>query len=290
MTAIPLRVAGLIGHPVSHSRSPALQQAAFDALGLAARYELWDTAPEDLPERIAALRAPDALGANVTIPYKTVVPRLLDGVHTEAARLTGAVNTIVREVRGDGVALIGYNTDVSALRRVYTERVPRPDGARMLVLGGGGAARSAVAAALLDGAEPWVAARRVEAAWALLEELGERFGGCSPYHALDLTNERELAEALSGTAILINATPIGTLDPAACPIPLALLDHLPGDAFVFDMVYNPPTTALVRAAAARGLRACGGLPMLLYQGAEAFTLWTGQPAPLAVMRAALGLV
>jgi shikimate dehydrogenase len=282
--------AGLIGHPVAHSRSPALQHAAFDALGVSARYELWDTPPEALAARIASLRASDILGANVTIPHKTAVYSLLDAIPSEAARLTGAVNAIARVERADGVKLLGYNMDVSALRRVFAEQGPALAGRRLLTLGAGGAARSAVAAALLEGAAPWVAARRVDAAEALLAELRVRHGGNHPARALDLADERTLTEALRQTAILVNATPIGTLDPAASPIPLALLDALPDDADVFDMVYNPPATALVRAARERGLRASGGLPMLLYQGAEAFTLWTGRIAPLAAMRAALGMV
>lgn len=282
--------AGLIGHPVAHSRSPALHQAAFDALGIAAHYELWDTPPEALAARVAALREPDMLGANVTIPYKTAVLALLDAIPSESARLPGAVNTITREERAGGVALLGYNTDVSALRRVFVERGLSLAGRRLLTLGAGGAARSAVAAALLEGAEPWVAARRSHAAETLLAELQNRHGGNRPAYVVDLADERALATALRETALLVNATPIGTLDAEASPIPLALLDALPADAYVFDMVYNPPTTALVRAARDRELRASGGLPMLLYQGAEAFTLWTGQPAPLAVMRAELGVI
>lgn len=290
MTATTILRAGLIGHPVAHSRSPALQQAAFDTLSVAARYELWDTPPEALAERIASLRASDILGANITIPYKTAVRDLLDVIPSEAARLTGAVNAIAREERAEGVRLLGYNMDVSALRRVFAEQGLALAGKRLLTLGAGGAARSAVAAALLEGAEPWVAARRLDAAETLLAELRVRHGGNRPTRALDLADERALTAALRQTALLVNATPIGTLDPVASPIPLALLDALPDDAYVFDMVYNPPATALVRAARERGLRASGGLPMLLYQGAEAFTLWTGRPAPLAAMRAALGMM
>lgn len=282
--------AGLIGHPVAHSRSPALQQEAFDALGIPARYELWDTEPYDLPARVTALRGADMLGANVTIPYKITVCDLLDAVRSEEARLTGAVNTIVCAQSGDCVALAGHNTDVSALRRIFTEQARQLSGVRVLVLGAGGAARSAVAGALLDGAVPWVAARRPEAGRALLTEMGQRIALPAASQAFDLLDVRALTEALRETAILVNATPLGTLDSTVSPMPLALLDALPMGAFVFDMVYNPPATALVRAATARGLRASGGLPMLLYQGAAAFTLWTGQPAPLEVMRAALGLV
>jgi shikimate dehydrogenase len=110
------------------------------------------------------------------------------------------------------------------------------------------------------------------------------------WRALALDDGAAMADALVDCDVIIQATPVGTGDPDASPIPLAWLERLPPHAFVFDMVYRPPETALIRAARARGLRAVGGLVMLLYQGAAAFTLWTGREAPLAVMRTALGLV
>lgn len=311
-----MRLTGLIGSPLGHSRSPAMQQAAFDALDIAARYELWETSLEGLGERVAGLREPGILGANVTIPYKTAVMPLLDVV-TPEARSVGAVNTIVREdVAADGSArLIGHNTDFTALRRVLREHDAWSAGRRMLVLGAGGAALAALAVALLEGAEVCVAARRVEAARSVLADLrrrthvgaaaaegpesGRRESGTTESGILGApedwlacavpldSDSTSLRDALTRTTVLVNATPIGTRDPAAMPLTGELLEQLPSGSFVFDMVYNPPETSLVRAARARGLRASGGLVMLLYQGAEAFTLWTGQPAPLDVMRAAL---
>ena len=330
---------GLIGYPVGHSRSPAMQQAAFDALGIAARYALWETVPEDLAARVASLRAPDMLGANVTIPYKTAVLPLMDEL-AETARLAGAANTIVRAEgeAGGQVRLIGHNTDVAGLRRALVEADAwrgMTAGRRVLLLGAGGAARAALAVALLEGAAVTFAARRVEAGRAVIgvltpqlplpaERGGEgtenaegakvRRGGilvsqphdpqrehgrngdevvapggrqAVPDTAIALGDAPQLAAALEQTALLVNATPVGTSDPDAAPFALDLLARLPADAFVFDLVYSPPETALVRAARSRGLRASGGLPMLLYQGAEAFTLWTGQSAPVEVMRAAL---
>lgn len=295
-------LAGLIGHPVAHSRSPALQQAAFDALGIAARYELWDTPAEALAARVAALREPGYLGANVTIPHKAAVIPLLDALDPLAARL-GAVNTIAREPAERGSArLVGHNTDVTGLRRSLREGGAAMAERRMLVLGAGGAAQAALGVASLEGAAVWLAARRVEAARAALDvffqrrvhahapvsadELDELDG---PERAIALDDVERLSAALAESAVLINATPVGTRDPEASPIPVELLRRLPADAFVFDMVYNPPATALVRAARALGLRASGGLPMLLYQGADAFRIWTGRAAPLEVMRAALGV-
>lgn len=309
--ATPHRV-GLIGHPVDHSRSPAMQQAAFDALRLDIQYELWDTTTGDLRKRIEALRQPDMLGANVTIPHKIAVMPYLDSLSSTARHLAGAVNTIVREETPHGVRLIGHNTDTTALLRILDEqRVWRPD-LRALVLGAGGAAQAALGAILARGGQPWVAARKRSDARQALDSLYARreeaardasasatsasgvfFAGAftAPDHlksyALSLDDLDAIAQALAETRLLINATPVGTRDPMASPIPIDLLRRLPRDAFVLDLVYNPPETAVVRAAHAIGLRATGGFSMLLYQGAESFTLWTGFEAPLATMRAAL---
>ncbi|MFI5271582.1 MAG: shikimate dehydrogenase family protein [Ktedonobacterales bacterium] len=282
-----LRRAGLIGMPVAHSRSPVMQQAAFDALGLAARYELWETPPEALAARIASLRAPGMLGANVTVPYKLAVVPLLDSLGTEV-RTLGSVNTIVRvaDAEGSGGALLGgHNTDVAGLRRALREAGAQLAGKRMLVLGAGGAARAALAVARMERARVRIAARRPTVAADALGSMPMLGAG----DIVALGDTSRLAALLGETDVLVNATPVGTLDAAAAPLPLDLLDRLPLGAFIFDLVYNPPETALVRAARARSLRASGGLPMLLYQGAEAFTLWTRQPAPLAAMRAALGI-
>ena len=288
-------VVGLIGHPVAHSRSPAMQQAAFDALGISARYELWDTLPDDLPARVDSLRQPGALGANVTIPYKSAVLPLLDTVDEHARRI-GAVNTIVCQKLTEGVRLVGYNTDREGVGRVLKHFDPGANCHRaVLILGSGGAALAAVAGALYDYGRVWVAARRPEGAADMLRGYWQRRLGdkASPTlwldHALDLNDESTLAKRLSNTSTLINATPVGMNDPDAAPLDLELLRQLPSGAFVFDMIYAPPETALVRAARALGLRASGGMPMLLHQGAAAFTLWTGRPAPLGAMRAALGL-
>lgn len=290
----PRRVA-LIGHPVAHSRSPALQEAAFAALGIPARYELWDTPPEDLPERVAALRGPEMLGANVTIPYKVAVGRLVDELAPEVTRAGGAINTITRAEGASGIRLVGHNTDLSALARVIEENLgtsgertestatlPRA----MLVLGAGGAARAALGAARMLDYMPWVAARSLASARAALA------GGpdCWSAQALDLNDRESLAAVLPSVGVVVQATSVGMEAPDASPLPLDLLGSLPAGALVVDLVYAPPVTALVRAAHSAGLRAVGGLDVLLYQGMEAFRLWTGQPAPEAEMRAALTAV
>jgi shikimate dehydrogenase len=277
------RLVGLIGYPVGHSRSPAMQQAAFDALSISAHYLLWETPPDTLAERIASLRAPEMLGANVTIPHKTAVVPLLDALASSAKQAGGAVNTIVREQDG---TLTGHNTDVTGVLWVLDAHTAG-DGKTeqsLLVMGAGGAARAAWVAARERGMALRVAARNPPAAHQALDALG-----LSSAEVLAIDDHAAMTRALAASGVLINATPVGMENPLASPLPAELLAHMPPNALVFDMVYAPPETALLRAAQSLGLRTAGGLEMLLEQGAAAFQLWTGQPAPLAVMRAALGL-
>ena len=286
------RRVGLIGHPIAHSRSPAMQQAAFDALGISARYELWDVPHATaLAERVAALRQPGILGANVTIPWKEAIIPLLDDLDDSARRIAGAVNTITYAETAQGVRLMGHNTDAPALDRILEELGSWPDTRRMLILGAGGAAQAALGVAFMRDVEPWLAVRHVESAREAMAKLAARLP--VPEHWRDYTFALDdlsaVAAALRDSQILVNATPVGVGDAGASALPLDLLAALPSDAVVLDLIYAPPETTLVRAARARGLRAEGGLPMLLYQGALAFTLWTSQPAPLDVMRRALAI-
>jgi shikimate dehydrogenase len=267
---------GLIGWPVEHSLSPAMQNAAFAACGLDWRYELWPTPIETLAERVAGLRQAGVAGANVTVPHKTAVLPLLDKVQPGAAAV-GAVNTIVH----DGLALIGYNTDLAGFRQALAEAGGVAPGGRAVVLGAGGAARAACAALQQQGIPVLVLARRMDAAHQLADDLGAHgpIGG-GPLAAATLRL------VLRDAALLVNATSVGmwpTVDESPLPPGVAL----PPGLLVYDLVYRPRPTRLLAEAAAAGCRTLDGLGMLLHQGAAAFTLWTGQPAPLAVMRAAL---
>ncbi len=275
-----LRV-GLIGDPVAHSRSPDMHNAAFAAAGIDARYALWPTPAADLAARIASLRESDVLGANVTIPHKLAVIDLLDALD-DSARRVGAVNTIVNQ---DG-ALAGANTDAPGLAAALTE-VGRGHVTRGIVLGAGGAARAAIVA-LADCAARaiTVAARRLDHAEALVDEMQPRL----PRVALDagpLVTGGRLVSSLANADVVINATPIGMAHAPGSPLDAAQLAALPPHALVADLLTTP--TALVTHARARGLAAMDGLPMLARQGALAWELWTGQPAPLDAMRHALGL-
>jgi shikimate dehydrogenase len=293
-----LRV-GLIGNPVAHSYSPRFQQAAFDALGIPARYELWQTPASELPARVASLRASGCLGANITIPYKEAVLPLVDVVDPMAARI-GAVNTIVHRDE----YLYGYNTDAPGLLRALVEQgVGRQlenagvslKGYTAVLLGAGGAARSAafaLASASID--DLFIVNRNLERAQQLAAEV-QQDSACQVF---SLSNPDFLIPR--STSLIINATPVGMHvsnkqvgegsqeEPEdVSPLPAEVLARFDAGTFVLDMIYNPVQTQLLRQARNLGLRAANGLSMLLHQGALAFTLWTGQPAPLEIMRSTL---
>lgn len=258
----------LIGHPVEHSLSPAMHDAAFAALGLPHRYELRDVTAERLREAVAGLRADDVLGANVTVPYKEDVARLLDALADDAARI-GAVNTVVR----DRTRLVGHNTDAHGFAAATRDAGGASlfAGKRVLLLGSGGAAR-ACASALADAREIRVANRTPRRAERLLRDLAIANGRVVPWPAS--------AGALDVDAV-VNATTLGLHgeDPLrGLPLPPCVVDIVPTAA---------ETPLVARARRAHHTVVVDGLAMLLHQAARAFELWTGQRAPLEVMRAAL---
>jgi shikimate dehydrogenase len=273
----------VLGWPVAHSRSPAMHNAAFAALGLDALYVPLAVPPARLPAALAALRALGIAGANATLPHKAALLALLDEVEP-AARAIGAVNTIVR----DGSRLLGANTDAEGLARSLQHAGVALAGTRALVLGTGGAARAAVVGLAAAGAgQIWVAGRRPDQAQQLSAELRAHCAPCA-LQACDLA--RLPPAALAACDLLVQATSATLGDGAhartfAAAIPLAAL---PAHAVVCDLVYKPLHTALMQRASERGLRTVDGLGMLLHQGALAFERWTDQAAPLDVMRAALG--
>jgi shikimate dehydrogenase len=266
----------LIGHPVAHSLSAAMQQAAFDARGIDASYELWDRAPIDLPDAIEELRSDEFLGANITIPHKERVVPLIDRL-TEDAAATGAVNTLTRE----GRRLIGHNTDVPGFAEALDQLVGRAKMPRQaVVLGAGGGARAVVFGLIRVGFQRVVVFNRhLHRAEGLVKHFARSAAHMDlkamPWHESII--EAELAK----TRVLVNATSIGLASDES-PIPA---DTLPPDLLVLDLIYK--RTRLLRDAEAAGCTARDGETMLLHQGAAAFTLWTGQAAPLDVMTAAL---
>lgn len=257
---------GIIGDPVAHSISPAMQQPALDALGVNAVYERWQTSASDLPNRIASLRQWGMLGANVTVPHKQAVISLLDEVSPLAMQV-GAVNTIVNN---DG-RLFGDNTDVYGFATALLEVRPDTATRRVTLLGAGGAARGvAVALAQIGVPSITIANRNQERAQALCDDLG-----LTNLQAAPLTNA-----LLGDTDILINATSLGWHS-GEMPIDAQSLALLPADALVVDLTYRD--TDLLDAARDRGLAVLDGLGMLVHQGARAFERFTGQTAPLDVM-------
>lgn len=266
----------LIGHPVAHSLSAAMQQAAFDSRGIDTSYELWDRAPLKLAAAVAEIRSGDFLGANLTIPHKERVVPLLDRL-TEEAQATGAVNTLTRE----GRRLVGHNTDVAGFTAALDRLVGRAKMPRQaVVLGAGGGARAVVHGLIRSGfLRIIVFNRHLHRAEGLVKHFGRSAAHMElralPWH------DSIIAAELAKSKILVNATSIG-LDPEVSPLPADILD---GHLLVLDLIYN--RTRLLRDAEAAGATAHDGETMLLHQGAAAFTLWTGQAAPLDVMGAAL---
>jgi shikimate dehydrogenase len=269
----------LIGHPVAHSLSAAMQQAALDAAGIDARYELLDVAVPELPEVIERLRDDEFLGANVTIPHKERAVPLVDRL-TEDAQSTGAVNTITRE----GRRLVGHNTDVPGFKVALDELIGRQKMPRTaVVLGAGGGARAVVHGLITAGFQRIIVFNRhLHRAEGMV-----RFFGRSAAH-MELRampwHESIIEVELSKTKILVNASSVG-LEADVSPISAELL---PPELLVLDLVYRPRRTRLLADAEAAGAAATmNGEVMLLHQGAAAFELWTGQPAPLDLMRAQL---
>ena len=277
-TTDQLQLAGVIGDPVAHSRSPALHNAAFAHLGLRARYELWPTPADQLAARIATLRAPHILGANVTLPHKIAVLELLDRLDPEV-EVIGAANTIIREADG---SLTGANTDARAfLASLREEGGYEPDGQSAVILGASGAARAAAVALVGAGvARLAVVNRTLERAEDLLGDLLAAAAGDPQLFAL-AAGDTDLPAVLAQATLIVNATSLGWHHDES---PLAM-QLIPPGALVFDMVYRP--TRLLREALERGARPLDGAGMLVRQAALAFERWTGQASPLEVMRAAM---
>jgi shikimate dehydrogenase len=270
------KVFALIGDPVEHTMSPAMHNAAFAELGLDCIYLPFHVNAHDLADAVSGLKALNVRGFNVTIPHKVSVVPMLDEVDPIAGKI-GAVNTVVN----DGGKLTGYNTDSSGFLRALLEQGIEPAGKDIVILGAGGASR-AISYILSDnGARLTILNRRQELDWAV--ELAGRIHRDlgKEVRALELTEEN-LSEVLAGADILVNATSVGmTPYDNGSPVPAGLLKS---GLTVFDIVYNPVRTRLLKEAAASGARTVSGVDMLAWQGALAFEKWTGCRAPVGLMR------
>jgi len=283
-------VVGVMGWPIEHSVSPAMHNAAFAALGLDGCYLAFAVPPQRLPEAVRGVRALGLRGVNVTVPHKQAVIALMDELTPEAARI-GAVNTIL--VRGgsvidgattsEGPALVGHNTDASGFLAALREAGFEPRGCRALVLGAGGAARAVVYALASVGAQVTILNRRPERAAALAAEYASFFPAARL--SAEILAPEVLARVAPGADLVVNATSLG-MAPAIDTTPWPEETPFPAGGLLFDLVYNPRQTRCMNQALAAGARALDGLRMLVYQGAEAFQLWTGVRPPADVMLAA----
>ena len=271
----------LLGWPARHSLSPVLHNAAFRAARLDLVYLAAPVPPDHVVEVVHALKMMGAVGANVTVPHKRAVVAACDHL-TDEAQLIGAVNTL--HVTEDG--LLGDNTDARGLLRALEEDVAQVRGDRFVLLGTGGAARAAAVAIGRLEASVHVIGRRQDAAGDIAA-LARRAG--SPHAevvVLGSDGQATLASAVAAAQVVINATPLGMAG-EELPAPLHALE--PGQV-AYDLVYEPAQTPFLAAARARGAAAHNGLAMLLGQAAVAYERWTGQDAPVEVMRAAVDQV
>lgn len=268
---------GVMGDPISQTKSPAMHSAALAAEGLAGTYVPLHVKQERLEDAVKGIVALGYRGVNVTVPHKVDVMKYVDAVD-EAAKQIGAVNTIVNE---DGV-LTGYNTDgIGYIRSLKEEAVPDLSGKHVLVIGCGGAARGIVYALLQEKPGSVLIANRTVAK---AQELADEWAHLG---AISACGVGDLAQILqeSHIDIVINTTSVGMYPKTGeLPIPAELLSpHM----VVSDLIYNPLKTELLARAEAIGCRIHNGLGMFVYQGAYAFEYWTGRPAPIAAMRSAV---
>ncbi len=260
----------VVGWPVRHSLSPVMHNAALRAQGLDLAYLALPVPPDRLLDVVAALGTVGFLGANVTVPHKQAVMEACDRL-TDEARLVGAVNTLHWAEERDG--LVGDNTDALGLQRALDQVEVDPGPA--VLLGTGGAARAAVVALARRGAPVTVVGRRPDAA-AEVAEVGTRAGGTTRSCGLDDTH---LAEVVGDAALVVNATPVG-MGHESLPAPFM---SLTSGQTAYDLIYAPPDTPFLQAAAAGGAAAHHGLSMLVHQASASYERWTGRAAPVEIM-------
>jgi shikimate dehydrogenase len=287
------RCCAVYGFPIRHSASPAMHNAAFAKLGLNWRYLAFEVHPANLRTAIAGAKAMQFAGLNLTVPHKVLAMDIVDALD-ESAKTWGAVNTVRfegRDAKGDWRPLRefekdsprefrahGFNTDADGISRSLSEDLGLTlPGAKVLLIGTGGAGQVAALRLASENMSELFLSDFVRAkAEAVAQEIRKR------HPRVKVT----IGFPKGPVDLLLNATPLGLKPGDASPLdgtPFVLSQA----RTVYDMVYNPPATSLLKAAKAAGCKTANGLGMLLYQGAKAFEIWTGQPAPLAVMRRAL---
>lgn len=274
------QVYGVLGSPIRHSRSPLMHNTAFEALGLDCTYVAFDVDESTLPDAVAGLRALGVKGWNCTMPNKMAMARLCDHL-SPAARIIGAVNTVVND---DGV-LTGHSTDGTGFMLSLQDAGIDPRGKKITVLGLGGAATAIFVQAALDGVRDIAIFNRKSPSWLRAQPLIGRLGRETPCHIrlYDLEDTDLLQQHLNESMLLVNGTSVGMAPHAEmCPVPNNI--HLHSGLAIYDVVYNPAQTQLMQRAQEAGCVTIGGLPLLLWQGAEAFRLWTGQQMPIDAVK------
>ncbi len=286
------RYCAVYGHPVRHSASPAMQNAGIAALGLNWRYLAFEVHPDNLRSAIEGAQRMNFIGLNLTVPHKLLALELIDEVD-QAARLWGAVNTIRfegRDANGEWKSLReftdspretrahGFNTDADAITRSLREDLGvQVAGSSVLLLGAGGAGRTAALKLAADGVGTlYLVNRTAEKAQAISAEIRKRWPDVKTV----------VGYPPGKVDFVLNATSLGLKPGDSLPFDQSGMS-LARTGAVYDMIYRPSETPLLQAAKAAGCRTANGLGMLLYQGAKALELWTGQPAPVEVMRKAL---
>ena len=268
------RLAAVVANPIKHSISPFIHNTAFEATATNGVYVAWEIETSDLEQTIRNIRRYQMFGINLSMPYKEQVIPYLDELSDEA-RLIGAVNTVVNH---DGI-LIGYNTDGKG----FFKSLPSftITGKKMTLLGAGGAAKSILAQAILDGANQisvFVRESSMEKTKSYLDRLEEQTGFKVDLYALE--DVSELQARIVESDLLVNATSVG-MDGQSSPVPESIV--LPETLLVADIIYKPFETPFLKWARSQGNPAVNGLGMLLHQAAEAFQLWTGKEMPTEVI-------
>ena len=271
---------GLLGSPVAHSISPAMHNAAFQELGLDFVYLAFDVGREGLADAVQGLKTLGVRGFNLTMPLKNDVVSLCDKL-SPAAELSGAVNTVVN----DGGILTGHTTDGTGYMRAAEDAGFPLTGKVMTLLGGGGAAVSICTQAALDGMREIRVFNRRGANFDRMQALADQLSARTSCRVsvMDLADERALYDSIQTSYILTNATSVG-MAPHEDGCLIREKDLLRPDLVVSDVIYHPEETLLLKMARENGCPAFNGLYMLLYQGAAAFELWTGQEMPVAVIK------
>ena len=270
---------GIFGHPVRHSRSPNMHNAAFSALGMNCVYLAFDILPELVKSAVESLRTLSIRGVNITVPHKQTVMREMDFL-APSAELAGAVNT----VKNENGRLEGHNTDIEgALKALDVSMGFKPEGKTALVIGAGGAARALLSGLCMENAKlAFIANRTPAKAETLVNEFAGKFPKTQVEHSG--LEGREIRDFTRRADIIINCSSGGMDGNMPLEFPL---EEFGGKFGVYDLVYKPRETPLVKKARELGIKAESGIDMLLYQGAKSFEIWTGKEAPIEAMKKAL---